>query len=143
MPKTKIAIACQGGGTHTAFTAGALKHLLENDIHSKHQIVGLTGTSGGAVCATAALYGLLKAANGGTEPPYPGDPGSALRWTIPTTGFSPPRAPLPTRKTTVFLADPESAIYAGRKHKKTRSVNHNKLVAPDVSYLAVSVKRRC
>ena len=70
MPKTKIAIACQGGGTHTAFTAGALKHLLENDIHSKHQIVGLTGTSGGAVCATAALYGLLKAANGGTEPPH-------------------------------------------------------------------------
>jgi len=26
MSKTKIAIACQGGGSHTAFTAGALKH---------------------------------------------------------------------------------------------------------------------
>ena len=70
MTKTKIAIACQGGGTHTAFTAGALKHLLDNDIQTKYQIVGLTGTSGGAVCAAAALYGLLKAADGGTEPPY-------------------------------------------------------------------------
>jgi NTE family protein len=70
MPKTKIAIACQGGGTHTAFTAGVLKHFLENDIQKKYKIVGLTGTSGGAVCATATMYGLLKAANGGTEPSY-------------------------------------------------------------------------
>jgi NTE family protein len=70
MTKTKIAIACQGGGTHTAFTAGVLKHLLQNEIQSKYQIVGLTGTSGGAVCATAALYGLLRAANGSSEPPY-------------------------------------------------------------------------
>lgn len=70
MPKTKIAIACQGGGTHTAFTAGVLKHFLENDIQNRYHIVGLTGTSGGAVCATATLYGLLKAANGSTQPPY-------------------------------------------------------------------------
>lgn len=27
MPKTKIALACQGGGSQTAFTAGALKAL--------------------------------------------------------------------------------------------------------------------
>jgi NTE family protein len=47
-----------------------LKHFLENDIQNQYKIVGLTGTSGGAVCATATLYGLLKAANGGTEPPY-------------------------------------------------------------------------
>lgn len=68
--KKKIAIACQGGGSHTAFTAGVIKYLLENNIQNQYRIVGLSGTSGGAVCATAALYGLLKAAKGGTEPPY-------------------------------------------------------------------------
>ena len=26
----RVAIACQGGGSHTAFTAGALKKLLED-----------------------------------------------------------------------------------------------------------------
>ena len=29
MSKTKIAIACQGGGSHTAFTAGVLQHFLD------------------------------------------------------------------------------------------------------------------
>jgi hypothetical protein len=29
MQRTKIAIACQGGGSQTAFTAGALKGLIE------------------------------------------------------------------------------------------------------------------
>ena len=33
-------------------------------------MVGLTGTSGGAICATAVLYGLAKAAQGGNEPPH-------------------------------------------------------------------------
>ena len=70
MATTKIAIACQGGGTHTAFTAGVFKHLFENHIHDRYRVVGLTGTSGGAVCATLILYGLLKAAKGGSEPPY-------------------------------------------------------------------------
>jgi len=70
MATTKIAIACQGGGTHTAFTAGVFKHLFENHIHDRYRIVGLTSTSGGAVCATLLLYGLLKAAKGGSEPPY-------------------------------------------------------------------------
>jgi NTE family protein len=30
----------------------------------------LSGTSGGAICATASLYGLLKTANGSTDPPH-------------------------------------------------------------------------
>jgi len=67
--KTKIAIACQGGGSHTAFTAGVLKKLLEEGVHQKYDLVGLSGTSGGAICATACLYGLLKTANGSAEPP--------------------------------------------------------------------------
>jgi len=29
MPRIKVAIACQGGGSQTAFTAGALKALIE------------------------------------------------------------------------------------------------------------------
>jgi NTE family protein len=67
---TKIAIACQGGGSHTAFTAGVLKKLLEEGVHQKYDLVGLSGTSGGAICATACLYGLLKTANGSEDPPY-------------------------------------------------------------------------
>ena len=68
--KKRIAIACQGGGSHTAFTAGVLKKFLEEGVHKTYDIVGLSGTSGGAICATACLYGLLKAANGSETPPY-------------------------------------------------------------------------
>jgi len=68
--KPRVAIACQGGGTHTAFTAGVLKHLLEQGVHESHDIVALSGTSGGAICAAAAWYGLLRAADGAGEPPW-------------------------------------------------------------------------
>ena len=68
--KQKIAIACQGGGSHTAFTASVLKKLLEKGVHQTYDLVGLSGTSGGAICATASLYGLLKSANGSEDPPY-------------------------------------------------------------------------
>ena len=70
--RKRLAIACQGGGSQTAFTAGVLKKLLEKGIHEKYQIVGLSGTSGGAICALLAWYGLLKAAHGSTEPLYQG-----------------------------------------------------------------------
>jgi NTE family protein len=66
--KTKIAIACQGGGSQTAFTAGVLKSFFENDLHLKKEIVSLSGTSGGAVCAALAWYGLLKADRGDRSP---------------------------------------------------------------------------
>ncbi len=68
MNKQKIAIACQGGGSQTAFTAGVLKTLFDNNIHQDKQIVGLTGTSGGALNAALAWYGLLKTAQGDTMP---------------------------------------------------------------------------
>jgi NTE family protein len=55
----KIAIACQGGGSHTAFTAGVLKRILKEETKD-FEIVGLSGTSGGAICALLAWYGLLK-----------------------------------------------------------------------------------
>ena len=57
----RIAIACQGGGSHTAFTAGVLKKLLKEKDGEKHnyEVVALSGTSGGAICALLAWYGLL------------------------------------------------------------------------------------
>lgn len=54
----RIAVACQGGGSHTAFTAGVLKVLLEE--RERHNFVAFSGTSGGAVCALLAWYHLLR-----------------------------------------------------------------------------------
>lgn len=54
----RIAIACQGGGSHTAFTAGVLSRWLGGDELDDHEIVGLSGTSGGAVCALLAWSAL-------------------------------------------------------------------------------------
>ena len=56
----RVAIACQGGGSHTAFAAGVLKGLLREARSQRYKIVGLSGTSGGAVCALLAWYGLLE-----------------------------------------------------------------------------------
>jgi NTE family protein len=51
-----VAIACQGGGSHTAFTAGVLRTLLCAD---DSRIAALSGTSGGAVCAFLTWSALL------------------------------------------------------------------------------------
>lgn len=56
----RVAIACQGGGSHTAFTAGVLKRLLRAEELKGHEVVGLSGTSGGAVCALLAWHYLLR-----------------------------------------------------------------------------------
>lgn len=55
--RTRVAIACQGGGSHTAFTAGVLDRLC-GDALDTHEVVGLSGTSGGAVCALLAWFAL-------------------------------------------------------------------------------------
>lgn len=52
----QVAIACQGGGSHTAFTAGVLQRLFE-EFPSGYDLVGVSGTSGGAACALLAWYG--------------------------------------------------------------------------------------
>ena len=67
-PRRRIAIACQGGGSHTAFTGGVLQSLLEGLDTSRFQVHGLSGTSGGALCAAIAWYSLLL-----------GDPGRGSR----------------------------------------------------------------
>jgi NTE family protein len=58
--KKRVAIACQGGGSHTAFTAGVLKGLLRSGRLQKHEVVALSGTSGGAVCALLTWHHLLE-----------------------------------------------------------------------------------
>ncbi|HET6338241.1 MAG TPA: patatin-like phospholipase family protein [Polyangiales bacterium] len=60
MGRRRIAIACQGGGSQCAFVAGALKTLISHEVHERFEIVGLSGTSGGALTAALAWNGLLK-----------------------------------------------------------------------------------
>lgn len=62
--RSKVAIACQGGGSHAAFAAGVLKGLLSPSLRDRYDLVGLSGTSGGAMCAALAWSGLLQ---GGPE----------------------------------------------------------------------------
>jgi NTE family protein len=62
-----VTIACQGGGSHTAFTAGVLKRLLRAEELKGCEVVGLSGTSGGAVCALLAL-GAFWRDNSATAP---------------------------------------------------------------------------
>ncbi len=57
--RSRVAIACQGGGSHTAFTAGVLEGLLAN-MPEEVEVVALSGTSGGALCASLAWDGLVR-----------------------------------------------------------------------------------
>lgn len=87
MPIKNIAIACQGGGSHAAYAAGALPVLLPQfrnaELASPRgrgptdeaadilQLTGISGTSGGAISALLAWYGYLlggaEAARAGLE----------------------------------------------------------------------------
>ena len=58
--RRRIAIACQGGGSHTAFTAGVLSRYFEPDALADHDYVGLSGASGAAVCALVAWSALVR-----------------------------------------------------------------------------------
>ena len=66
MATRKVAIACQGGGTHAAFTWGVLKTILETKKHwdaspqdgDSLDFVAFSGTSAGALCALASWYGM-------------------------------------------------------------------------------------
>jgi NTE family protein len=64
MAQIKIAVACQGGGSQTAFTAGAVKGLIEaqaeKGLEKEFKAVGFSGTSGGAVCAALVWYAFQK-----------------------------------------------------------------------------------
>ena len=66
MASRKVAIACQGGGTHAAFTWGVLRTILETKKRwdaspqdgDTFEIQAISGTSAGALCALATWYGL-------------------------------------------------------------------------------------
>ena len=68
----KVAVACQGGGMHAAFEVGVLTKILEDVAAQKFELVGLSGTSAGALCALMVWYGLAH--KDGT----PGSPPDAI-----------------------------------------------------------------
>jgi NTE family protein len=64
---TKIAVGCQGGGMHAGFEVGVLTEILKDCEKKQFDLVGLSGTSAGALCALMVWYGLA---------PKKGSPGS-------------------------------------------------------------------
>jgi len=64
MKRRRIAVACQGGGSQCAFVAGALKGLFSQGFQHRFNIVGLSGTSGGALTAGLAWAALLDQMRG-------------------------------------------------------------------------------
>ncbi len=71
-PLTKVAVGCQGGGMHAAFTVGVLTEILKDVADKKFELVGLSGTSAGALCTLIAWYGLAPKKSG------PGSPREAI-----------------------------------------------------------------
>jgi predicted acylesterase/phospholipase RssA len=76
MATNHIAIACQGGGSHAAYTGGVLPILLEEfdnaalagaggDGADRTALVAISGTSGGAISALLGWYGFIT--GGATE----------------------------------------------------------------------------
>src|SRR6266702_55780 len=63
----KGSIGCQGGGMHAAFEVGVLTEILEDVKRNRFELVGLSGTSAGALNALMVWYGLA---------PKSGSPGS-------------------------------------------------------------------
>lgn len=67
MARKRVAIACQGGGTHAAFSWGVLTEILKAkkawdegaEPGDTFDIIALSGTSAGALCAMATWYGLV------------------------------------------------------------------------------------
>ena len=59
----KIAVGCQGGGMHAAFEVGVLLEILQDVARERLKLVGLSGTSAGALNALMVWYG-LAAKNG-------------------------------------------------------------------------------
>lgn len=55
--RRKVALALQGGGSHGAFTWGVLDRMLEDETID---IIGVTGTSAGAMNAVALADGLVR-----------------------------------------------------------------------------------
>jgi NTE family protein len=65
--RKKIAVGCQGGGMHAAFEVGVLTEILKDCEKKKFELVGLSGTSAGALCALMVWYGLAPKKNGSSS----------------------------------------------------------------------------
>ena len=63
-----VVVACQGGGIHAAFEVGVLTEILKDVERGRFELMGISGTSAGALCALLVWYGLA---------PKNGAPGSA------------------------------------------------------------------
>jgi NTE family protein len=63
-PAKRINLALQGGGAHGAFTWGVLDRLLEDD---RLELVGICGTSAGAMNGAALAYGLAQGGRAGAR----------------------------------------------------------------------------
>src|ERR1051326_3315786 len=55
-----VALALQGGGSHTAFTWGVLDRLLDEVAAGRLSISAISGTSGGAINGAVCTYGLIS-----------------------------------------------------------------------------------
>jgi predicted acylesterase/phospholipase RssA len=60
-PRRKLALALQGGGSYGAFTWGVLDRLIDDETI---EIIGVTGTSAGAMNGAVLVEGLVR---GGPE----------------------------------------------------------------------------
>jgi NTE family protein len=62
----KVAVGCQGGGIHASFEVGVLCEILEaiedqnRSKQNRFELVGLSGTSAGALCTLIVWYGLAR-----------------------------------------------------------------------------------
>ncbi|MDL5160070.1 patatin-like phospholipase family protein [Actinomycetospora termitidis] len=56
----RLALACQGGGSHTAFSAGALARFFDVGAVTAGEVVGISGTSGGAINALITWSCLVR-----------------------------------------------------------------------------------
>jgi NTE family protein len=73
-PRKTVAIACQGGGMHASFGVGVLTRILEDlEENNRFDLVGLSGTSAGALTTLMAWYGLAP------KHGEPGSPGAAKK----------------------------------------------------------------
>jgi NTE family protein len=63
----KVAVACQGGGMHGAFTVGVLTEILSAYDQKKFDLVGLSGTSAGALSALMVWHGLAPKLQGASS----------------------------------------------------------------------------
>jgi NTE family protein len=61
----KVAVACQGGGMHAGFEIGVLTEILEDiNERKRFELLGVSGTSAGALCALMVWYGLVPKVGG-------------------------------------------------------------------------------